>query len=124
MVQSQKYTCYACAIVPDHVHVLIRKHHDRAEEMIANLQSASRDRLREAGLRREDHPVWGGPGPKVFQDHPDDIRRTVEYIRANPAGQRLPTQSWPFVREYDGCPLHPGHSPKSPYATRQRGQPF
>ncbi len=38
------YTCYACAIMPDHVHVLIRKHKHMAEEMIANLQDSSRKR--------------------------------------------------------------------------------
>ncbi len=30
-----RYTCYACAIMPDHVHVLIRRHRDKAEQMIA-----------------------------------------------------------------------------------------
>ena len=73
VVQSRKYTCYACAVMPDHVHILIRKHRDKAEQMISNLQNASRERLRKACLRDEDHPVWGGPGWKVFQDHPDDI---------------------------------------------------
>src|SRR5437763_5560080 len=25
VVRSERYTCYACAIMPDHVHILIRK---------------------------------------------------------------------------------------------------
>lgn len=37
VVGSCKYTCYACAIMPDHVHLLIRKHKHVAEEMIRNL---------------------------------------------------------------------------------------
>jgi len=121
---GRRYTCYACAILPDHVHVLIRKHRDKAEEMIANLQEASRLRLRELGLRSPDHPVWGGPGWKVFQDHPDDVRRTIRYIHDNPRKLKLPPQRWRFVSEYDGWPLHPGHSPSSPYARRRRGEPF
>jgi len=28
------------------------------------------------------------------------------------------------VKEYDGWPLHPGHSPKSPYATHKHGEAF
>jgi hypothetical protein len=32
----------------------------------------------------------------------------------------LPAQKWPFVNPYDGWPLHPGHSPNSPYAKRLR----
>ena len=124
VVSQRKYTCYACAILPDHVHVLIRKHRDRAEEMIANLQEASRLRLRQRATRDPDHPVWGGPGWKVFQDHPDDIRRTIRYINDNPAKLKLPGQRWAFVKDYDGWPLHEGHNPNSPYAKRQRGEPF
>ena len=116
------HLCYACAIMPDHVHVLIRKHKHLAEEMIANLQRESHLRLREAGSRDMDRPVWGGPGWKVFLDHPDDIRRTIPYVNDNPPKMRLPRQAWPFVREYDGWPLHPGHSPHSPYARRLRGE--
>ena len=34
------YTCYACAVMNDHVHLVIRKHKHKAEDMIANLQDA------------------------------------------------------------------------------------
>ena len=30
-IAEHRYTCYACAILSDHVHVLIRKHRDQAE---------------------------------------------------------------------------------------------
>lgn len=46
-VESRPYTVYACAIMPDHVHLLIRKHRDRAEDMIDRLQEVSRLRLRD-----------------------------------------------------------------------------
>ena len=110
--------------MPDHVHVLIRKHRDRAEEMIAYLQEASRRALHTHGLRPPDHHVWGGPGWKVFQDHPDDIRRTIPYIQGNPVKLGLAPQEWPFVTDYDGWPLHLGHNPNSPYAKRARGERF
>ena len=29
VIREHNYTCYACAIMPDHVHVLIRKHKHR-----------------------------------------------------------------------------------------------
>jgi REP element-mobilizing transposase RayT len=123
-IAARKYTCYACAIMGDHVHMLIRKHRDTAEQMIANLQESSRDALRRHGSRPSDHPVWGGPGWKVFQDHPDDIRRTIPYIEDNPVKMRMPRQQWAFIKDYDGWPLHEGHNPNSPYAKRQRGEPF
>jgi Transposase IS200 like len=49
VVADEKYTCYACAIMPDHVHILIRKHKHDAEEMIKNLQKRSRKQLIDAG---------------------------------------------------------------------------
>lgn len=119
-IADRSYTCYACAILPDHVHLAIRKHRDSAEEMIAHLQRESHLALRESGWIDLQHPVWGGHGWKVFPDHPDDIRRSNRYVVENPIPCRLPIQRWTFVKEYDGWPLHPGHSPNSPYTRRLR----
>ena len=106
-VAAQNYTCWACAVMPDHVHVLIRKHKHWAEEMAENLMRASRLRLIEQGHREHSHPTWiAGCGWKVFLDEPDEVRRTIRYIEQNPVKLRLPEQHWPFVREYDGWPLH------------------
>ena len=120
VVEAERYTCYACAVMPDHVHLLIRKHKHPAEEMIARFQRAARDRLAKTCHRTADHPTWGGPGWKVFLDHPDEVRRTVTYIEKNPLPLGLPRQRWPFVKDYDGWPLHPGHSPNSPYVKALR----
>lgn len=123
VVAKERYTCYACAIMPDHVHVLIRKHRHLAEDMIEALMAASRDALVRASLRDSDHPTWtAGGGWKVYLDHPDEVRRTIPYIERNPLPLRLPAQQWPFVTTYDGWPLHPGHSSRSPYALLLREQ--
>ena len=120
-IHEHRYTCYACAIMPDHAHIIIRKHKHKAEQMIDTLQETSRLRLSTLGLRDPTHPVWTTGGSKTFLDHPDAIRRTIRYIQDNPAKRGLPAQQWPFVSEYDGWPLHPGHNPNSPYARRLRG---
>jgi len=106
VIRARPYTCYACAIMPDHVHLLIRKHRDLAETMIEDFQAASRAAVIDVGDRHFDHPVWGGPGWKVYEDTPDDIRRTVRYVDDNPIKARLPRQVWPFVSVYDGWPYH------------------
>ena len=108
-VRRHGYTCYAAAVMPDHVHVLIRKHRDRGETMIENLQIASRELLRERGHRDEEHPVWGGPGWVVFLETPADIRRVVRYVERNPVKIGWPEQRWDWVTEYDGW--LPGLSP-------------
>jgi REP element-mobilizing transposase RayT len=123
-ISESRYTCYACAIMPDHVHLTIRKHKDNADQMIENFQKYCRLRLSSLGSRQPDHPVWARSGWKVYLFDPEDIRRTIRYVRENPLKRRMPAQDWPFVTEYDGWPLHPGHNPNSPYAKRlqQRGR--
>jgi REP element-mobilizing transposase RayT len=106
VIRRERYTCYAWATMPDHVHAVLRKHRDQAEDMIAKFQEASRIYLRAIGLRPEDHPVWGGPGWKVFLDTPEDIGRTIEYVHNNPGKMRLPDQDWDFVVPYDNWPFH------------------
>ncbi len=121
VIAEYKYTSYACAIMPDHVHILIRKHKHSAEEMIESLQNAARWALIEARLWPSDHPVWtAGGGWKVFLDHPDEVERTIPYIENNPIRIGLPRQCWPFVKPYDRWPLHEGHSPNSPYVRALR----
>jgi REP element-mobilizing transposase RayT len=102
VIDANGYTCYAAAILPDHVHLLIRRHRDKAEQMIEQLQAASRDELIRADRRAPTHPVWGGPGWKVFLNARRDFERVIKYIRENPRKAGLAEQSWPFVKEYDG----------------------
>jgi REP element-mobilizing transposase RayT len=99
-IKKRTYTCYACAIMPNHVHLVIRKHRDQAETMIENLQV-----VRRAALQNEswsEHPVWGGPGWKVYLDTREEITRTIGYVEQNPVKLRKPVQVWPFVARYDG----------------------
>jgi hypothetical protein len=106
--------------MPDHVHLLVRKHRHEAEEMAENLIASSRKALINAGHRASTHPTWIAGHWKVFLDHPDEIRRTIRYIEKNPEKDGLPAQNWHFVKPYDGWPLHPGHSLNSPYVRALR----
>lgn len=116
-IVDHQYTCYACVIMPGHVHLVIRKHRDIAEEMIEHFQTESRLRLSAEGLRKPDHPTWTKGGWKVFLDHPTEVRRTIRYVEDNPLPWRLPKQRYDFVTPYDDWPLHTGHSQASPYVT-------
>ncbi len=121
VVECERYTCYACAVMPDHVHLVVRKHRHAAEEIAENLIRGSRAKLIEAGHREPGHPVWVGGTPwSVFLGDPNEVRRTIGYVERNPIKIGLPGQRWAFVRDYDGWPLHPGHSPRSPYAKQLR----
>lgn len=102
VIRSRNYTCYACAVMPDHVHLLIRKHRDSAEMMIEALQDASRDAVRECGQRYPLHPVWTDGGWKGFLETRADFQRIIRYIRENPLKISLPLQHWDFVQPYNG----------------------
>jgi len=88
--------------MPDHVHLLIRRHRDLAEEMIGLFQKNSKTALIEANRRAVNHPVWGGPGWKVFLNNRKDMEGRVKYIRENPIKAGRPAQHGEFVKEYDG----------------------
>jgi REP element-mobilizing transposase RayT len=98
-VRERGYTCHGCVIMPDHIHLVIRRHRDWAEHMLAGFQENSRAALITAGCRPADHPVWGGPGWKVFLSSPEQIRTCVRYVRENPIKARRPVQNWDFVKD-------------------------
>lgn len=106
VIKERRYTCYACALMPDHVHLVMRKHRDHAEEMIDHFQRESKASILLLNQRDASHPVWGGPGWKVFLDDVPSIERTIKYVEDNPKKARLPPQSWDFVTKYEGWPFH------------------
>jgi REP element-mobilizing transposase RayT len=106
-ITEHTYTCYACAVMPDHMHLLIRKHRHLAEDMIENIQAATRLRLSPSPTIPANHPIWTEGGWKVFLDSPDRIRAVVSYIEKNPIKAKLLPQNWPFVTQYNGWPFAP-----------------
>jgi REP element-mobilizing transposase RayT len=120
VIEKRKYTCYACAIMSDHVHLLIRKHRGLGEKVIEYLQDRSRDRFCEIGVCDPGHPIWTDGGWKRYVFAPDRVGAIIRYIENNPAEIGWPRQQWRFVKPYDGWPLHPGHNPNSPWARRLR----
>jgi REP element-mobilizing transposase RayT len=103
MILEKGYTCYACAIMPDHVHFLIRRHRDKAEEMIALFQERSRLALIAAEKRSPTQPVWSdGPGWKTFINSRRQFENEIAYILDNPKKIGRPEQKWYFVKPYDG----------------------
>jgi REP element-mobilizing transposase RayT len=102
VIREQQYTCYACAIMPDHLHILIRKHRHEAPEMIERLQDASCFAVRDCLQRDPIHPVWSDGGWQGFLETPQDFRRIIRYIELNPVKIGRPRQTWDFVKPYDG----------------------
>jgi REP element-mobilizing transposase RayT len=106
IIQSHNYTCYACAIMSYHVHLVLRKHKDDAETMIDKFQDESRAWLSERNIVPEWHPVWTNGGWKVFLDSPEEVWPRIRYVEGNPMKEGLSRQQWVFVVPYDNWPLH------------------
>jgi len=101
---------WACAILPDHAHLVIAHHRYKVEQVSNLLKGAATLRLAEEGV----HPLaatprrdgrlptpWGRGEWKVFLFTPTDVRRAVAYVESNPAREGLPRQRWKFVRPYE-----------------------
>ncbi len=93
------YTIHACSILPEHVHMVIaRNHQRRVERMVGHMRTRATQRLSALGLWPMDRrPVWAENRWKVFLDTPSDIARAIKYVDHNPLKEGKPKQHWSFV---------------------------
>lgn len=101
VVKSRRFRCFACAILTNHVHLIIRKHRDRAEDMIFALRKESAKWLRRLADVPNDHPIWSGDQFKKYLSTPRDIERTLRYVECNPRQSGLSAQQHGFVTPYE-----------------------
>ena len=106
VINFEKLTCYACAILPNHIHLLIRKHRLKAEEMSSRLKDAGRLLLCEKSLAPVNHPVFSADSCHVYKSEPHVVQVCVAYIQRNYLKHNLAPIHCAFVSEYDNWPLH------------------
>jgi REP element-mobilizing transposase RayT len=109
VIAEKGYTVWACAILSNHAHIVVRRHRDDAVTIwreFANGASAALRKFAEVG---ELHPVWASRPYKVFLRTPDEVRGRVAYVEANPEKEGLPRQHYEFVQMYDDWPFHKLH---------------
>ncbi len=97
---------WACAIMPDHIHIVFGRDRLDPRQVVNKLKGAATTRLVQDGTHpfQEEKPLAGAP-PKCFATgewvvflDPDDIARSVAYVENNPVKDGLPRQVWDFVR--------------------------
>ena len=102
------YRIYACAIMPDHVHIVLRcPPHRTPGVTIGHFKAQATRRLNEEGISpcpaarsgREQAPVWG-EGKWCGYLNPFELPRAIAYVQANPVKAGLPPQKWSFVNAY------------------------
>ncbi len=98
------YAVWACGIMRDHVHMVIRRHHYKVERMVGLLKQGATTELAALGL----HPMseYGGADGsllspwerncwKTYLNTHDQIELAIEYVEENPRRAGLGRQSWP-----------------------------
>ena len=108
---------WACAIMPDHAHLVVGRSAYSAEQITRLLKGAATKALLDAGV----HPQFGYASPdgtlppawargqwKVFLDSGTAIEGAIRYVECNPTREGRPTQSWPFVSRFGGLDLGTG----------------
>jgi REP element-mobilizing transposase RayT len=106
VTRDRQYTVWACAILKNHAHMVIRRHRDDALRMwhaFADASSVVLHGFADVGI---EHPVWSTRPYKVFLRTPDEVRGRLTYVVRNPQKEALSEQRYDFVQSYDNWPLH------------------
>jgi REP element-mobilizing transposase RayT len=97
---------WACAIMPDHVHLVVGRGDTSVEQLVIKLKGNATTRLIEEGIHPFDKNDKKRP-PKCFAQkewkvflHADDVPRAIRYVENNPIKEGKRRQRWPFVKEY------------------------
>jgi REP element-mobilizing transposase RayT len=101
----------ACAIMPEHVHLVIARHRYKVEQAVVLLKGEASRRLETIGL----HPMaafprkkerlatcWGRGEWKVFLDSEADVTRAIRYVEENPVKEGRAVQRWEFCHGMAG----------------------
>jgi REP element-mobilizing transposase RayT len=96
-----RYTIWACAILRNHVHLVIRTNLDDSMSMLARFARHTHDAIHTLELVPRDHPVWSNRPYKVFLRNDKQIRQAIRYVEENPIKEGLAPQKWSFVSKLE-----------------------
>lgn len=111
IIPKVELTIHACAILPEHVHVVAAAHGFDGDEIIACLKRAGTRGMNDQGLHplrafaraSGKHPSpWAAHGWKVMLFTPEEMRARIRYVEENPVRAGLRRQRWSFVVPYLG----------------------
>ncbi len=107
-IESSGVRVLACSILPDHVHMVVRRHRYHVEQIVNLLKGAATRRLIAEGLHpfgefarpgERPPPLWARGEWKVFLRSIVAVERAIRYVEENQVREGLPRQRWSFVME-------------------------
>lgn len=102
---------HACAILPEHLHVVVAAHRLGGDEIIACLKRAGTRVMNDAGMhplaayarKSGKHPCpWAEGGWKVYLNSVLEMRDRIRYVEQNPIRAGFKPQRWSFAVPYGG----------------------
>jgi REP element-mobilizing transposase RayT len=101
-IAEGNYVIHACSILPEHVHLVIKRHDRRVGQIIGHLKTRAVQKVIKRRLWSKDgRPLWARGCWKVFLDEPEDVIRAFKYVENNPKRERQPKQQWSFTTQYN-----------------------
>ncbi|MGO9115564.1 MAG: transposase [Thermoguttaceae bacterium] len=91
------YRIYACAILPEHVHLVIGASPRRVRQVVGHFKSRATHTLKEQRLWNDDRPLWGEHGWNVYLESVAAVERAIRYVNDNPLKEGKKRQNWSFV---------------------------
>lgn len=112
-IRKSNITVWACAILPEHVHMVVGRHRYWVEQVVNLLKGQATRQLGKRSL----HPLacYAEPGQrvpkpwargewKVFLDSEQAVDQAIQYVQDNPIKEGRPRQKWAFVQRFPGLP--------------------
>ncbi len=96
------YIHYACAILPEHVHLVMQRHSREIKRIVGHLKGRATQNLKQSGQWPDaERPVWSRGCWKVFLNSSADVHRAIRYVEDNPLKEGKRKQIWSWVTPYD-----------------------
>jgi REP element-mobilizing transposase RayT len=109
-VDRSKILIHACAILPEHVHLVVARHDYSIEEIARHLKADATTQLKREGIHPSaNDPYRDGslPSPwsrgewKCFISDADYVRNSIMYVNRNPTREKRKAQDWSFVTPFE-----------------------
>ena len=108
-IEEGGYRCYACSILPEHVHLVFGRHRRKIEGILTHLRSSATRKLNADGFNpmlQFKTPagyvptLWTHGEWKVFLNSVPDMNRAIRYVENNPVKEGKRRQNWTMVGPY------------------------
>src|SRR5205814_860899 len=97
-----QYLIHACAVLPDHVYLVIGRHSRGIRRIVGHLEARATRLLH---VREQWHSdrrsVWGEHGWNVFLNDAEGVERAIAYVEDNPVKEGKTAQRWSFVTPFN-----------------------